>query len=157
MQELDAGPATLVVAVPDGYDRTTLGGVTAQVVNNVAALPTDVPAQEVTLSGAAVPDVPLDVSSQLRGGERTPAAGSAKASDEANARAALSDLARSAQLYAEEHGSMAGFADALTAEQGPAIRRQMAALTDTSAVARVSPGHCLSIEFATGHTTDTRC
>ena len=52
---------------------------------------------------------------------------------------------------------MAGFAEALTAEQGPAIQRQMADLTDTSAVARASSGCCLSIEFATGHTADTRC
>jgi hypothetical protein len=157
VQEWDGRPATLVVAMPDGYDRAELGSVTARAVNNVAALPVGVSASTVTLSGAGVPEVSLDVRSNLRGVDvgspsRPPADDS-----EANARAALLDLARSAQLYAETHGSMAGFADALTAEQGPAIRGQLAELTDTSAVARVGSDSCLGAEFATGRITKKRC
>jgi hypothetical protein len=157
VQEWEGRPATLVVAVPDGYDRARLGRVTTRVVNNAAALPTDLTALKVTLSGAAVPEVSLDVSSLLRGVELGTPSGTTAVANEANARAGLLDLARSAQLYAENHGGMGGFAEALTAEQGPAIRRQMDNLTDTSAVARVSSDRCLSIEFATGHIADTRC
>ena len=100
VQEWEGRPATLVVTVPDGYDKARLGKVTTRVVNNAAALPTDLTARKVTLSGAAVPEVSLDVSSLLRGAELGTPAGTTAVANVANARAALLDLARSAQLYA---------------------------------------------------------
>lgn len=80
VQEWEGRPATLVVAVPDGYGRAELGTATARVVDNVAALPVDLSGSTLTLSGAEVPEVRLDMSFQLEpldvgGPSRTSAGG----------------------------------------------------------------------------------
>ena len=104
-----------------------------------------------------MPSTTFDLARLVANGQRTPSGGPPSDEGEASARAALVDLARSAQVFAVQHESLVGFADALTREQGPAIARQMALLTDTSAVARLDSGRCLSVDFVTGQITDSRC
>ncbi len=96
-----------------------------------------------------MPSTTFDLARLVANGQGTPSGGPPSDESEASAWAALVDLARSARASAVQHDSLMGFADALTREQGPAIVQQITSLTDTSAVARLDSGRCLSVDFAT--------
>jgi len=147
-------PPLLVVVAPDGYTTATLDGATAPVTDNVAVLPVSAD-RDVVLTGPDVPEVALDPTLVLGSGWGD--SGGQELSQEARARAALEDLVRSAQRYAEANGDTDGFAEQLVADSGPALARQLRTLTDATAVADIGDGQCLTADLVTGEVTDGPC
>jgi hypothetical protein len=148
----DSSTMLLAVAVPDGYTVATSGGRSAVVVSNVAVLDLVSSQTKLTVSGSAMPSVTFDLgkSAILPGGSAPETPGSA-------AKGALSDLARSAQLYAQEHGSTAGFADKIKADAGPVVSTKFRSLTDTSAVADLGAGRRLTVDLLSGAIDEGAC
>jgi hypothetical protein len=143
------GATTLVAVAPDGYTDAAAGDARARVTSNVAVMNLHAPQDVVTISGPGMPDI----TSELDAAAVSPAG---RTETETNARAALTGLIRSAQVYRQRHGSPVGFAEE-TLVGAPALRRQMASLTDTTAVARIGPDRCLRADLSTGEIEEQRC
>ncbi len=148
------GPTAFIVVAPDGYTRARAGDGEAAVVSNVAIVEVNEPQRTLTISGPAVPDVtfPLGVAGAAVG----TATNAGPSETETNARAALADLSRAAQAYQRQHGTTTGFAEQVVADSAP-VGRQMASLTDTTAVARIGPQRCLRADLLAGRIDERPC
>jgi hypothetical protein len=155
----EAPPLVIMVALPDGYTRATAGRVTAHVRRNVAMLAFDdePPAGELSVSGPAVPRVSFSLANILVGSGQTGAGGyDAGAGEEAKVRLFLAELARRADGYRRDHGTVDGFLAALPADRRAELAGPLATLTDESASARV--GHiCFDADLRTANIFELQC
>lgn len=144
-----SGATTLVAVAPDGYTEAAAGEARARVNSNVAVMDLHAPQDVVTISGPGMPDLTAEL-------DAAAAHPVGRTETETNARAALTSLIRSAHAYRQRHGSPVGFAEE-TLAGAPALGRQMASLTDTSAVARIGPDRCLTADLSAGDIEEQPC
>jgi hypothetical protein len=146
----------ILVVAPDGYTAARGPGAEAAFTENTAVLTfarRPPPDTDITISGAGLPDVTFPLEPVVGPGPAP--AGTDPAVH--TARQDLLDIARSARLYAQDHGgSTTGFVASLPPDFTAVLLRTKIAVTDTTASTSVH-GHCLSVEFATGTVTDRGC